>query len=117
MSMNRFHGQWGLRERVYPYLRTSSIDWAQLSRFYLKTEREFSLRNVVFGKINRIVFYIKTRRWIMSKNIIFVLINQFHLLKYFRATCFGHLRPSSGVCKQQNVSTFITNLHDAKLLY
>jgi hypothetical protein len=37
-----------------PYLRsgpeigTSSIDWAQLSRFYLKTETESSLRNVVF---------------------------------------------------------------------
>jgi hypothetical protein len=25
---------------------TSSIDWAQLSRFYLKTETESSLRNV-----------------------------------------------------------------------
>jgi hypothetical protein len=30
---------------------TSSIDWAQLSRFYLKTETESSLRNVVFSKI------------------------------------------------------------------
>jgi hypothetical protein len=27
---------------------TSSIDWAQLSRFYLKTQTEYSLRNVVF---------------------------------------------------------------------
>jgi hypothetical protein len=27
---------------------TSSIDCAQLSRFYVKTERESSLRNVVF---------------------------------------------------------------------
>jgi hypothetical protein len=26
---------------------TSSIDWAQLSRFYLKTETESSLRNAV----------------------------------------------------------------------
>jgi hypothetical protein len=26
---------------------TSSIDWAQLSRFYLKTETETSMRNVV----------------------------------------------------------------------
>jgi hypothetical protein len=27
---------------------TSSIDWAQQSRFYLKTETESSLRNVLF---------------------------------------------------------------------
>jgi hypothetical protein len=27
---------------------SSSIDWAQLSRFYLKTEAESNLRNVVF---------------------------------------------------------------------
>jgi hypothetical protein len=27
---------------------TSSNDWAQLSKFYLKTETESSLRNVVF---------------------------------------------------------------------
>jgi hypothetical protein len=31
----------------------SSINWAQLSRFYLKTEAESSLQNVVFWKINR----------------------------------------------------------------
>jgi hypothetical protein len=31
-----------------PEIGTSFIDWAQLSRFYLKTERESSLRNVVF---------------------------------------------------------------------
>jgi hypothetical protein len=31
-----------------PEIRTSSIDWAQLSMFYLKTETEPSLRNVVF---------------------------------------------------------------------
>jgi hypothetical protein len=29
-------------------LGTSSIDWAQLSRFHMKTETESSLRNVVF---------------------------------------------------------------------
>jgi hypothetical protein len=29
-------------------LETSSIYWTQLSRFRLKTEREFRLRNVVF---------------------------------------------------------------------
>jgi hypothetical protein len=32
----------------YPEIGTSSIDWAQLSTFYVKTERESSLRNVVF---------------------------------------------------------------------
>jgi hypothetical protein len=33
----------------------SIIDWAQLSRFYMKTERESSLRNIVFWKINMTV--------------------------------------------------------------
>jgi hypothetical protein len=32
----------------FPEIGTSCIDWAQLSRFYLKTETESSLRNVVF---------------------------------------------------------------------
>jgi hypothetical protein len=31
-----------------PEIGTSSIDWTQLSRFYLKTETESSLRNVAF---------------------------------------------------------------------
>jgi hypothetical protein len=56
-----------------PEIGTSSIDWAQLSRFYLKTETESSLRNVVFCKINRTVFLDKTRCRIISRNIIFVL--------------------------------------------
>jgi hypothetical protein len=34
---------------------TSSIDSGQLSRFYLKTKTECSLRNVVFCNINRMV--------------------------------------------------------------
>jgi hypothetical protein len=33
---------------VSPEIETSSIDWAQLSRFYLKRETQSSLRNVVF---------------------------------------------------------------------
>jgi hypothetical protein len=36
-----------------PEIGTSSIDWAQLSRFYLKTETDLSLWNVVFWTINR----------------------------------------------------------------
>jgi hypothetical protein len=31
-----------------PEIETSSIDWTQLSRFYLKTETESSFRNIVF---------------------------------------------------------------------
>jgi hypothetical protein len=31
-----------------PEIRTNSIDWAQLSRCYLKTEAESNLRNIVF---------------------------------------------------------------------
>jgi hypothetical protein len=38
---------------------TSSICWARLNRFHLKTETESSLRIVVL--------WIKTRRWIMSR--------------------------------------------------
>jgi hypothetical protein len=34
---------------------------AQLSRFYLKTETDSSLRNFVFSKINRTVFLDKAR--------------------------------------------------------
>jgi hypothetical protein len=44
-----------------PEIGTSSIDWSQLSRFYLKTETESSLRNVMFLKINRTVFIDKYR--------------------------------------------------------
>jgi hypothetical protein len=40
---------------------TGCIDWAQLSRFYLKTETESSLQNIVFWKINRMVFLDKDR--------------------------------------------------------
>jgi hypothetical protein len=64
-----------------PVIRTSSIDWAQMSRFYLKTEIESSLRNVVFWKINRTVFYIKTGRRIMSRNIILVLMGHRHKIE------------------------------------
>jgi hypothetical protein len=35
-----------------PEIGTSPIDWAQLSEFYLKTETESSLRNVMFLNIN-----------------------------------------------------------------
>jgi hypothetical protein len=31
----------------YTYIGTSCIDWAKLGRFYLNTDTEFSLRNVV----------------------------------------------------------------------
>jgi hypothetical protein len=35
---------------------TMSIDWAQLSRFHLKMETEFSLKNVMcYFKLNRIM--------------------------------------------------------------
>jgi hypothetical protein len=52
-----------------PEIWTISIDWAQLSRFYLNKETESSLRNVVFQ--------INTGRWIMSGNIIFVFAFDF----------------------------------------
>jgi hypothetical protein len=37
-----------VQEFLGPEIRASSDDWAQLSRFYLKTETESRLRNVVF---------------------------------------------------------------------
>jgi hypothetical protein len=42
-------------------IESSSIDWVQLSKFYLKTEAESSLRNVVWWKINRRVYLDKDR--------------------------------------------------------
>jgi hypothetical protein len=36
----------------YPEIWTSSIDWIQRNRFYLKTETEVTLRNGVFLNIN-----------------------------------------------------------------
>jgi hypothetical protein len=44
-----------------PEIGTSSIDWAQLSRFYLQMEIEPSLWNIVFWTINRMVFLDKER--------------------------------------------------------
>jgi hypothetical protein len=37
-------------------LGTSSVDWDQLRKFYLKAETESSLRNEVFLNKNRTVF-------------------------------------------------------------
>jgi hypothetical protein len=39
-----------------PEIGISSIDWAQLSSIYLKTETESSLRNGMFSNIKRTVF-------------------------------------------------------------
>jgi hypothetical protein len=44
-----------------PGIGISSIDWAQVNRFYLKTETESSLRNVIFWNINRTMFLDKNR--------------------------------------------------------
>jgi hypothetical protein len=44
-----------------PEIGTSSIDWAQLCRFYLKTETESSLWNIVFWNISGMVFLDKNR--------------------------------------------------------
>jgi hypothetical protein len=49
------------------YHRTSSIDWAQSSRCYLKTETEFSPEG----------------RWIMFKNTIVVLIYHRHKIRSY----------------------------------
>jgi hypothetical protein len=51
-----------------PETGTSSIDWAQMSRFFLKTETESSLRNAVFYTKSGWFFLNKTRRWLMSRN-------------------------------------------------
>jgi hypothetical protein len=54
-GIERVHLQIGLETGI------SSIDWAQLSRFHLKTETESSLWSAVFWKINRTVFFDKDR--------------------------------------------------------
>jgi hypothetical protein len=54
-----------------------------MSRFYLKTETESSLRNAGFLKNRRIFFdkdKINTGRWIMSNNKIFLLMYHSHKL-------------------------------------
>jgi hypothetical protein len=48
-----------------PKIGTSSINWAQLSRFYLKTHRIQSLKRCVLNK---------NRRWIMFRNIIIACV-------------------------------------------
>jgi hypothetical protein len=50
----RRFGDWILSPALVsdPEIGTRSIDWAQQSRFYLRTETESGLRNVVFWKIN-----------------------------------------------------------------
>jgi hypothetical protein len=60
-----------LQVKPTPGKETSSIDWAQLNKFYLKPETKSGQGNVVL---------IKARRWIMSKNIIFVLMYHRHKL-------------------------------------
>jgi hypothetical protein len=70
--------------QVKPFLRTeietSFVDWAQLSRFYLKTETESSLRNVMFCNINITVFLDKDKTMANVQNIIFVLMSHRHKL-------------------------------------
>jgi hypothetical protein len=43
----RLFGDWILSSET----GTSSVDWAQISRFYLKMEAEYSLRNVVLDDV------------------------------------------------------------------
>jgi hypothetical protein len=59
----------------------SFIDWAQLNRFYLKTETQSRLRNIVF--------YIKTGRCKMSRNIMFVLMYNGH--SHFTQFCLENV--------------------------
>jgi hypothetical protein len=67
------------RHKVYICLKrgTTSIDSVPLNRFYLKTEKDSSLRSAVF--------HIKRGRWLMSRNIIFVLI--YHRHKTYSVAC------------------------------
>jgi hypothetical protein len=62
-----------------PEIEISSIDWAQLSRFYLKTETASSLRTLCFAEagvssidwdqLSR--FYLKTETESSLRNIVF----------------------------------------------
>jgi hypothetical protein len=59
-------------------LGTDSIDWAQLSSFYLRTETKSSVRNEVLCKINRNLFLDKDRTVDSTKNVILVFIQMYH---------------------------------------
>jgi hypothetical protein len=50
---------------------------------------------------------------LFCRSLICKYVNKFSSLKYFHATYFGPLWPSSGIYKQQNVFTFIANLLEA----
>jgi hypothetical protein len=81
-------------------VRTSSVHLGQLSRFYLKSETESSLRNVMF--------YIKTGRWKMLRDIIFVLMYHRHKrLDLIDILPQIILRPSSR-CSYRTVQKSIT---------
>jgi hypothetical protein len=61
-----------------PEIGAGSIDWAQLSRFYLKTETEFSLRKFVLRRQglalsigNWVGFYLKTETESSLRNVVF----------------------------------------------
>jgi hypothetical protein len=59
----KYFGDPRLRQSHFsPEIGNNSIDWAKMSRFYLKTETESSFRNVVFCNINRTVFLDKDRK-------------------------------------------------------
>jgi hypothetical protein len=60
--------------------RPSSISWAQLSRFKLKTETESGLRNVIFLNINR------TMDNVQQHNIYIYLFTVHNKMTYLKCT-------------------------------
>jgi hypothetical protein len=57
---------------------TSSIDWAQLSRFYLKTEAVSSLRKVVFLSKNRTMDNVQKHNICRELSIYSLLVESYH---------------------------------------
>jgi hypothetical protein len=64
---------------------TCSVDWAQLSRFHLKTETESSLRNVVLNK-NRMSNNVQKHNRCNNMNSLNMMLNQ---------NCINNISPLS----------------------
>jgi hypothetical protein len=92
----------------------SSIDKAQMNRFYLKTETESSLRNVVFWKVNRTVFLYKDKTTDnIQKHCLFWRKNRFCIIILYsvklmwRLLSFHYIKLNNRILKTDGDSTSV----------
>jgi hypothetical protein len=99
-------------DRVSPYLRTS-IDWAQLSRFYLKTETKSSFRKVWFWKIiRRFLDKDKTMDNVRKHNIRTSVRSSETVRSYYQSFHFSekymaHITDDAISCKARTTKTIL----------